>query len=161
MQPTFRTATRDDTALVLGFVKQLADYEHMTQDVVATEELYEEWLFDKGAAEVLFVCEDEHEVGFALYYRTFSTFLGRGGIHLEDLFVKPEFRGKGYGTALICRLAAIAVSEGCGRLEWDCLDWNEPSLAFYRNLGAERLNEWVGLRVSGKALEELAGRDSL
>ena len=156
MQPTFRSATRQDAALILHFISSLAEYERMSDEVVATEELLEEWLFDKKAAEVLFVCEEGVEVGFALFFHNFSTFLGRAGIYLEDLFVDPAHRGKGYGTALIRELARIAVTRGCGRLEWCCLDWNEPSIEFYKNLNAVPMSEWTTFRVTGKTLEELA-----
>lgn len=157
MQPTFRLATREDTARILEFIRGLAEYERMSDEVVATEELLEEWLFDKEAAEVLFVCENGTEVGFALFFHNFSTFLGRAGIYLEDLFVDPAHRGKGYGTALIRELARIAVTRGCGRLEWCCLDWNEPSIEFYKSLGAVPMSDWTTYRVAGETLEELAG----
>ena len=130
----FRNAQREDTPLILAFIRELADYEHMLDEVVADEVLLENWIFDKEKAEVLFVLEDGKEVGFALFFHNFSTFLGRGGIYLEDLYVRPEARGKGYGRALLKKLASIAVERGCGRLEWWCLDWNAPSIAFYRSL---------------------------
>ena len=160
MQSTFRFATRQDCALVLEFIAGLADYEHMSDEVVATEELLEEWLFDKKAAEVLFVCEDGKEVGFALFFHNFSTFLGRAGIYLEDLFVKPEYRGHGHGKALMKKLAAIAVERGCGRLEWCCLDWNEPSIEFYKSLGAVPMSDWTTYRAAGEALHKLASVDA-
>ena len=109
-----------------------------------------------GEGEVLFVCEGGREVGFALYFHNFSTFLGRAGIYLEDIFVLPEHRHKGYGKALLKRLAEITVERGCGRLEWACLDWNEPSIGFYRSLGAVPMDEWTIYRVTGAALDELA-----
>ena len=152
----FRFAEADDAPKVLFFIEQLAAYEKLSDQVVATAELLHEQIFKRHGAEVVFVLEDGVEVGFALFYSTFSTFLGLPGIHLEDLFVLPEHRGKGHGKALICELARIAVERGCGRLEWDCLDWNEPSLAFYRTLGAQRLDEWVGHRVEGDVLHRLA-----
>ena len=123
---TFRKAERKDVALILEFIQGLAAYEHMENDVVADEALLEEWIFDKQKAEVIFAVADGKEVGFALFFHNFSTFLGRAGLYLEDLFVKPEYRGKGYGKAILKKLAAIAVERGCGRLEWSCLDWNTP-----------------------------------
>lgn len=152
---TFRYATEQDVPLILDFIKQLAEYEKLGDEVVATEELLREWLFDKKAAEVIFAVEDEKEVGFALFFHNFSTFLGRAGIYLEDLFVMPEYRGRGYGKALIAELARIAVERGCGRLEWWCLDWNAPSIEFYKRLGAEAMEDWTVYRIAGARLEEL------
>ena len=138
---TFRFAQPEDAALILRFIRGLAEYEKMTDEVVATEELLREWIFEKGKAEVLFAVADGTEVGFALFFHNFSTFLGRAGIYLEDLFVLPEHRGHGYGKALLKRLAAITVERGCGRLEWSCLDWNAPSIAFYKFMGAVPMDE--------------------
>ena len=152
----FRIAERKDCALILCFIKELAKYEHLENEVVATEKLLEEWIFDKNKAEVLFVLEEGKEVGFALYFHNFSTFLGRAGIHLEDLFVLPEYRGKGYGKAILKKLAQITVQRGCGRLEWCCLDWNTPSINFYESLKAKPLSEWMIFRVTGDTLNELA-----
>ncbi|MDD7588531.1 GNAT family N-acetyltransferase [Bullifex porci] len=152
----FRIAERKDCALILSFIKELAKYEHLENEVVATEKLLEEWIFDKNKAEVLFVLEEGKEVGFALYFHNFSTFLGRAGIHLEDLFVLPEYRGKGYGKAILKKLAQITVQRGCGRLEWCCLDWNTPSINFYESLKAKPLSEWMIFRVTGDTLNELA-----
>ncbi len=152
----FRTAERKDCALILDFIKALASYENMDAEVVATEKLLEEWIFDKEKAEVIFACEGDKEVGFALYFHNFSTFLGRAGIYLEDLFVLPEYRKKGYGKAILKKLAATAVERGCGRLEWACLDWNQPSIDFYLSLGAVPMDEWTVYRVTGQTLEELA-----
>lgn len=152
----FRIAERKDCALILSFIKELAKYEHLENEVVATEKLLEEWIFDKNKAEVLFVLEGGKEVGFALYFHNFSTFLGRAGIHLEDLFVLPEYRGKGYGKAILKKLAQITVQRGCGRLEWCCLDWNTPSINFYESLKAKPLSEWMIFRVTGDTLNELA-----
>ena len=126
----FRFANENDCGLILAFIRLLADYEKMADQVVATEDLLREWIFEKKKAEVLFVCEDGREVGFALFFHNFSTFLGRAGIYLEDLFVLPEYRGKGYGKALLKKLAQITIERGCGRLEWWCLDWNQPSIDF-------------------------------
>lgn len=153
---TFRKAERKDVALILEFIQGLAAYEHMENDVVADEALLEEWIFDKQKAEVIFAVADGKEVGFALFFHNFSTFLGRAGLYLEDLFVKPEYRGKGYGKAILKKLAAIAVERGCGRLEWSCLDWNTPSIDFYRALGAVPMDEWTVYRVTGETLRTLA-----
>lgn len=155
-KPQFRFATRDDCALILSFIRELAAYEKMIDEVVATEELLEEWLFDKQKAEVVFALEDDREVGFALFFHNFSTFLGRAGIYLEDLYVLPEYRGKGYGKGLLKKLAQIAVERGCGRLEWWCLDWNRPSIDFYLALGAEPMSDWTTYRITGDTLIELA-----
>ena len=152
----FRFAEKKDVSLILYFIKELAKYENMSDDVVATEELLGEWIFDQKKAEVIFALEDGVEVGFALFFHNFSTFLGRAGIYLEDLFVKPEFRGKGYGKSLLKKLAQIAVERGCGRLEWWCLDWNKPSIDFYLSLGAEPMNEWTTYRIAGDTLKQLA-----
>lgn len=151
-----RSAKEEDCGKILAFIRELAEYEKMSDDVVATEELLKEWIFEKQKAEVLFVCEDEKEVGFALFFHNFSTFLGRAGIYLEDLYVMPDFRGKGYGKALLKRLAQITVDRGCGRLEWACLDWNKPSIDFYLSLGAEPMDEWTTYRLTGVTLKELA-----
>jgi len=156
---SFRFATISDSALILRFIKALADYENMSDDVEATEELLEEWIFRRNKAEVLFAVADGEEVGFALFFNNFSTFLGRSGIYLEDLFVKPEHRGRGYGKALLRQLARLTVQRGCGRLEWACLDWNEPSLGFYRSLGAKQMDEWKVFRVIGDTLTALADGD--
>ncbi len=153
---TFRFAEESDCALILDFIRRLADYENMTDQVVATEELLKEWIFEKKKAEVLFVCEGGKEVGFALFFHNFSTFLGRAGIYLEDLFVLPEYRKKGYGKALLKKLSKIAVERGCGRLEWACLDWNKPSIDFYLSLGAVPLDDWKTYRLTGDTLKEMA-----
>lgn len=152
----FRYAERKDTKLILQFIKELADYEKMLDEVVADETILEEWLFDKQKAEVIFVLEEEKEVGFALFFHNFSTFLGRSGIYLEDLYVRPQYRGKGYGKAILKKLASIAVERGCGRLEWWCLDWNKPSIDFYLSLGAEPMNDWTVYRIAGDTLNNLA-----
>lgn len=154
----FRYAERKDVTLILQFVKELADYEHMLDEVVATPELLEEWIFDKKKAEVIFLMEDGYEAGFALFFHNFSTFLGRSGIYLEDLYVRPEYRGKGYGKALLTQLAKIAVERKCGRLEWWCLDWNKPSIDFYLSMGAEPMEDWTVYRIAGATLKELAER---
>ena len=153
---TYRFARREDIPTILGFIRELAAYEHLEQEVVATPELLEEWLFEKEKAEVLLAELDGTAVGSALFFHNFSTFLGRAGIYLEDLFVRPEYRGMGYGKALLCRLAAIAKEEGCGRLEWWCLDWNKPSIDFYKSMGAEPMEDWTVYRVTGETLDKLA-----
>ena len=151
-----RTGSAEDCGRILQMIRALARYEKMEDQVVATEDLLREWIFEKKKAEVLFATEDGREVGFALFFHHFSTFLGRAGIYLEDLYVIPEYRGKGHGKALLKRLAQITLERGCGRLDWQCLDWNERSIAFYRSLGAEALDDWTGYRLSGKTLEEIA-----
>lgn len=153
---TFRFAERADTPLILHFIKQLADYEKMLDEVVADEKTLEEWIFDRQKAEVIFALEDGVEVGFALFFHNFSTFLGRAGLYLEDLFVLPEHRGKGYGKAILKKLASIAVERDCGRLEWWCLDWNKPSIDFYLSLGAQPMSDWTVYRITGDTLTELA-----
>ena len=153
---TFRYAERKDTALILKFIKGLAEYEKMLDEVIADEATLEEWIFDRQKAEVIFAAADGKEVGFALFFHNFSTFLGRAGIYLEDLFVFPEYRGKGYGKALLKKLASITIERKCGRLEWWCLDWNRPSIDFYLSLGAEPMSDWTGYRVAGDTLLELA-----
>lgn len=152
----FRYAEEKDTQVILEFIKELAIYENMLEDVVATEELLKEWIFEKNKAEVIFAMDGETEVGFALFFHNFSTFLGRAGIYLEDLFVKKEYRGMGYGKALLKKLAQITVERGCGRLEWSCLDWNKPSIDFYLSLGAVPMDEWTVYRLTGERLEKMA-----
>lgn len=157
MKPcTFRYAEEKDVSLILYFIKELAEYEELLNEVVATEDILKEWIFEKKKAEVVFALEDGVEVGFALFFHNFSTFLGRSGVYLEDLYVKPEFRGKGYGKALLKKLAQIAVERGCGRLEWWCLDWNKPSIDFYLSLGAEPMKDWTVYRIAGDTLTQLA-----
>lgn len=152
---TFRYALDDDVDKILFFIKELASYEKMSDDVVATKELLKEWIFEKKKAEVFFAIEEGKEVGFALFFHNFSTFVGRAGIYLEDLYVLPEYRGKGYGKAILKELARIAVERECGRLEWACLDWNKPSIDFYQSLGAKPMNDWTCYRLSGDTLKEL------
>jgi GNAT superfamily N-acetyltransferase len=150
-------ATESDAALVLSFIRKLAEYEKMSHHVVATEEQIRAHVFGANpVAEVLLAYWAEEPVGFALYFRDFSTFLGQAGIYLEDLFVEPEHRGKGIGKALLVQLARISVERGYGRLQWSVLDWNTPSIEFYRSLGAVALDEWTGYRLSGEALGRLA-----
>ena len=158
MELTFRKAERSDTELILKFIKELAEYEKMQDEVVADVDDLKQWIFDKEKAEVIFAIVDNTEVGFALFFHNFSTFLGRAGIYLEDLYVMPEYRGKGIGKAILKKLAAIAVERGCGRLEWWCLDWNRPSIDFYLSLGAKPMDEWTVYRITGDTLTKL-GQD--
>lgn len=152
----FRYAERKDVSLILRFIRELAEYEKMLNEVVADEATLEEWIFDKEKAEVIFACLDDKEIGFALFFSNFSTFLGRAGLYLEDLYISPEYRGNGYGKAILKKLAAIAVERKCGRLEWWCLDWNKPSIDFYVSLGAEPMSDWTVYRISGETLSKLA-----
>ena len=152
----YRFAERKDTALILEFIKALAEYEKLSDEVVATPETLEEWIFNRQKAEVIFALEDGVEVGFALFFHNFSTFLGRAGLYLEDLFVKPVYRGRGYGKGLLATLAKIALERGCGRLEWVCLDWNKPSIDFYKSLGAVSMDDWTIYRVAGDTLKQLS-----
>lgn len=155
MNVTFRYANESDTALILQYIKELAEYEKMLDEVIATEDLLREWLFDKKKAEVIFAVVEGNEIGFALFFHNFSTFLGRAGIYLEDLYVKPEYRGHGYGKLILKKLAQIAVERGCGRLEWWCLDWNKPSIDFYLSLGAEPMEDWTVYRIAGDTLKNM------
>ena len=150
-----RKAERGDAALILEFIRGIAAYEKMENDVVATVELIEQQLFDNRRAEVIFAMEDGKEVGFALFFHNFSTFVGRSGLYLEDLFVYPEYRGKGYGKALFLELVRIAHERGCGRMAWVCLNWNSPSIDFYRSMGAVPLNDWTTYRLAGDAISRL------
>ena len=154
----FRWAEEKDAALILHFIRALAAYEKLSDQVVATEPLLREWIFEQKKAEVLFPLEDGVEVGFALFFHNFSTFLGRAGLYLEDLYISPEYRGKGYGKATLQKLAQIAVERGCGRLEWSCLDWNQPSIDFYLSLGAVPMEEWTVYRLTGETLTQMAAQ---
>ena len=154
----FRWAEEKDAALILHFIRALAAYEKLSDQVVATEPLLREWIFEQKKAEVLFPLEDGVEVGFALFFHNFSTFLGRAGLYLEDLYISPEYRGKGYGKATLQKLAQIAVERGCGRLEWSCLDWNKPSIDFYLSLGAVPMEEWTVYRLTGDTLTQMAAQ---
>jgi GNAT superfamily N-acetyltransferase len=145
--------------VILQFIRDLAVYEHLEHEAVATEESLRKSLFGpRPYAEVVFACVAEEPVGFALFFHNYSTFLGRPGIYLEDLFVRPEARGQGIGKRLLTWLAQLAVERGCGRLEWAVLDWNEPSIAFYESLGAKPMDEWRIFRLTGPALTALGGR---
>ena len=161
MAPDLRIepATQDDVPLILTLVKKLAAYERLSHEVVATEEDFTAALFSSNrVAEALLAFSGNQPVGFALYFSTFSTFVGRPGIYLEDIFVEPEHRGQGIGAALLARIAKIACDRNCGRLEWSVLTWNEPSIGFYERLGAQRMEEWRVFRLAGTALNELARR---
>ncbi len=154
-----RPATEDDVPIILSLIRELAEYERLSHEVVATEGLLREALFgERRGAEVLIACYKGAPAGFALFFHSFSTFLGRPGIYLEDLYVKPEFRGKGIGRALLTHLARLAKERGCGRLEWSVLDWNEPAIELYKGIGAVPMDEWTVYRVAGEALETLAAR---
>ena len=155
---SFRYAAPGDEALILHFIRELAAYEKMLDEVVATEELLTKWLFEEKKAEVLLAVESGEEIGFALFFHNFSTFLGRAGLYLEDLYVKPECRGRGHGKAILKELACIALDRGCGRLEWWCLDWNRPSIDFYLSLGAQPMEDWTVYRIAGDTLKALGSR---
>lgn len=153
-----KSAQQEDVPLILWFIKELAAYERMADKVVATEDGLSESLFgEHPAAEVIIGYSRGEPVGFALFFHNFSTFLGQPGLYLEDLFVKPEFRGQGFGRALLAHLAKLAKQRKCGRLEWWVLDWNESAIKFYRGLGAVAMDEWTVYRVTGEALDKLAG----
>jgi GNAT superfamily N-acetyltransferase len=154
---SIRAATEADVALILSFVRQLADYEKLAHLVTATESGLRDALFGAHAgAEVVLAFEGDVAVGFAVYFHNFSTFLGVRGLWLEDLFVDPAYRGRGYGKALLLHVARVARQRGCGRFEWAVLDWNEPSIRFYKSLGAQPLEDWTIMRVTGAALDALA-----
>lgn len=153
---TFRFAKKEDTPLILEFIKALAKYEKLEHEVVASEQLLQEWIFEKNKAEVIFVMENDQEIGFALFFHNFSTFLARAGLYLEDLYIKPEYRHRGYGKKTLQYLAKLAVERGCSRLEWWCLDWNKSSIDFYLSLGAQAMDEWTTYRITGDTLKNLA-----
>lgn len=154
---TLEIATEQDTPLIFSFIKELAEYERLAHEVIATEEIIKETLFGKRAyAEVVIARWDSKPVGYALFFHSFSTFLGRPGIYLEDLFVRPSMRGKGIGKALLVYLAQLAKERKCGRLEWAVLNWNESAINFYKSLGAKPMNEWTVYRLIGETLDKLA-----
>ncbi len=156
---TIRFGADDDVPLILRFIRELAEYERLSSDVVATEETLRASLFGEHRhAEVVLAELDGEPAGFALFFHNFSTFVGRPGLYLEDLFVRPALRSHGIGKELLRLLARLAVDRGCGRFEWAVLDWNEPAIGFYKSLGAKPMNEWTVFRVDGEALRELAGR---
>jgi GNAT superfamily N-acetyltransferase len=154
-----RVATEDDVPLILALIRELAEYERLSHEVVATEETLRHSLFgERRLAETLLAYLGDDLAGFALFFHSFSTFLGRPGIYLEDLYVRPEFRSAGVGRTLLVRIAGLAKERGCGRLEWAVLDWNEPAISFYKRIGASPVSGWTVYRLTGEALEELAGR---
>ena len=159
-QCTFRPAVPGDEELLLTLIRALASYEHLEDQVTATPAILREWVFEKQKAEVLFPMAEGREVGYALFFHNFSTFHGKAGIYLEDLFVLPEYRGRGYGKALLKEVARIAAERGCPRLEWSCLDWNQPSIDFYtKAMGAAPLSGWTMYRLTGSALDAAARPD--
>lgn len=157
----FRFATKEEIPLILSLIRQLAEYEELEDEVVATEEDMAEWLFQRKVAETLFILDGETVAGMGLFFHNYSTFLGKGGIYLEDLYILPEFRGKGFGTALLAKICAIAKERGCGRVDWQCLRSNEPGLKFYRSINALFLDEWIPLRLSGDTLMKMAKKTRL
>lgn len=154
-------ASEEHLPLILSFIRELADYERLSHAVVATEESLRETLFgERPAAEVVIGYYKDAPVGCAIFFHNFSTFLGRRGLYLEDLYVKPEMRGRGIGRAMLAHLAQLSRERRCGRLEWAVLDWNEPAIKFYKSLGAEAMDEWTTFRLTGEALDRLAGESS-
>lgn len=151
----FRVATISDVDLILTFIKELATYERMLDEVTATTESLKEWLFEKKTAEVMFVMDNDIEVGYAIYFYNFSTFTGKAGLYIEDLYVKPDYRSKGYGKAILKELAKIASDSGCERMEWVCLDWNKPSIDFYLSIKAKPLKNWTIFRLEEVDIENL------
>jgi len=155
------SARSDDVPVILELIRGLGEYERLSDEIVATEDGLRKWLFgERPAAEVVLAYVDTTVVGFALFFHNFSTFLGRPGLYLEDLFVKPEWRGRGIGQRLLVHLAALAVERGCGRMEWTVLDWNEPALRFYERMGARVMKEWKLCRLTGDGLERVAAGKS-
>lgn len=159
MNPTFRFAKEEDVGKVLFFIKKIAEYEKMENEVVNSEDLLREYLFDKKRAEVFFILEDDKEVGFALYFYNYSTFVGRSGLYLEDLYILPEYRHKGYGKKAFIHLARIAKEKSCSRMEWVCLNWNRPSIDFYHSLGAISMDEWTTYRLTEDKILALAKQE--
>lgn len=151
-----RFAKAEDVPVILGFTKELAEYEKLLHEVVATEELLHEWIFEKQKAEVLIAEYDKEPIGFALFFHNFSTFLGRAGIYLEDLYITPAMRGRGFGKMMLAQLAKLTLERGAGRLEWVCLDWNQPSIDFYLSLDAKPMDGWTTYRMTKDALSALA-----
>ena len=152
----FRQAEEKDIDLILAFIYELAEYEKMLDEVSATPAILKEWLFDKKAAEVIFVMEDDIEAGYALFFHNFSTFTGKAGLYLEDIYVKPTYRKKGYGKALFKELVKIAYQRGCSRMEWVCLDWNKPSIDFYLSVKAKPIKDWKIFRLDHEEIKDLA-----
>lgn len=158
MTLTFRNANREDVSLILTYIKKLAEYENRLDEVVATEKSIEKWVFDRKQAEVIFALEDEKVIGFALFFLSFSTYISNVNMHLEDLFIDPEYRGKGYGKSLLKKLAKIAVERDYGRFEWTCISWNKPSIDFYKSIGAQQ-KDWNVFHLTGINLKKLADED--
>ena len=154
-EAAYRNAVEEDVGLILDFIKKLADYEGRLSEVTATEEDLRKWIFDEGIAEVIFVLEDDKEVGFALFYKAFSTYIAKINIHLEDMFVEPEYRGKGYGKGLLKEIAKIIIERGYGRFEWTAVSWNKPAIDFYLSIGAEQM-DWNLFHLEGENLNRLA-----
>lgn len=153
---SFRNAEKNDISLILHFIKELASYEKMLDEVIATEEILNHWIFEEKKAEVFFVLENNKEIGFALFFHNFSTFVGRAGLYVEDVYIMPEYRKKGYGKAVFKKLAQIAVERGCGRMEWSCLNWNKPSIDFYTHISAVPMSEWTVYRLTQDKIKKLA-----
>jgi GNAT superfamily N-acetyltransferase len=151
-----RQAKPSDVGLILQFIKELAQYEHLLDQVTATEETLTEWLFEKEKAQAVIGETGGAPVGYALYFYNFSTFLGKAGVYIEDIYVRPEYRGRGYGKAFFHYLARLCVREGCGRLEWACLDWNKPSIGFYLSLGARPMDDWTIYRLDEDGIRRMA-----
>jgi GNAT superfamily N-acetyltransferase len=153
---TIRFASIEDAPLVMRLIRELAVYEKMIDEVVATEDTLREWVFEKKSAEVLLAEWEGEAIGYALFFHSFSTFVGRAGMYLEDIYVRPEMRGRGIGKALFLRVAELAAERGCGRMEWSCLDWNQSSIDFYLSMGAVAMKGWTVYRLAGDALQSLA-----
>ncbi|MBQ6704320.1 MAG: GNAT family N-acetyltransferase [Clostridia bacterium] len=151
----FRFAQRKDVPLVFGFIKELADYEKLSDIMVTTEQDIDKWMFQKEKAEALFIMKDGEEVGFALFFHSFPAYIRGAGLFIEALYIKPEHRGKGYGKAVFAELARIALERGCGRIEWCCLDWN-PALEFYRAIGADTADDIILCRLNKESIVKLA-----
>lgn len=159
MNPTFCFAKEDDCSKILFFINGIAEYEKMENEVLNTEEMIRDYLFVRKRAEVVFILEDEKEVGFMLFFYNYSTFVGRSGLYLEDIFILPEHRHKGYGRKAMIYLAKLAVERNCGRMEWVCLDWNKPSIDFYKSLGAIGMTDWTTYRLTEDKIKELASEE--
>ena len=155
---TVRFAEEKDAKIVFDMVKELAEYEKLSDSLEATLELFKKSLFRRGIAETIIGEYNGKPVGYAIFFHNFSSFVGRIGIYIEDIYVKPEVRGRGFGEAMFAHISKLAVERKCGRLEWSCLDWNAPSIEFYDKMGAKRLSDWTAYRLSGRALEQAASK---
>ena len=155
MELQIRNAEVNDIPTLLALIQELADYEKLSNEVVATEDLLKHWLFEKDRAEAIILEVDQTVIGFALYFHNFSTFLGKAGLYLEDLYIKPDYRHKGYGKQVFKYLAKLTLERGCGRMEWSVLDWNAPSIQFYQSLGAKPMDEWTTYRLTENDLKAL------